>query len=311
MFQLLVEIPAEFSSGFEDRFMEMEIPSWTIREDRIRRRLDLIGYFDFEKDGLESYRSIRANFPSLPETPILSKVQDRDWKEAYKDHFQPWSVGRLHWVPTWLRDNYPLPEGAMAVYLDPGMAFGTGNHETTRLCAIRLVEAAADWGDSVGGRSVIDAGCGSGILAISAARLGFDPVYGFDIDMAAVQIASNNAAENNMQRRIEWASAGMEAGMKDRKADLVLANILSNVLIQNAQRLVDAVRPGGRLVLSGILAREMDDVRAIFEPLARNTWGACERRSRIDGEWADIQLGRPIKDPRQTIPPRNPSDKLQ
>ncbi|MBN1404247.1 MAG: 50S ribosomal protein L11 methyltransferase [Opitutales bacterium] len=295
MFQLLVEIPPSIPAGFEERFMEMEIPSWTIREDRIGNRLDLIGYFDFEKEGLESYKAIRESFPELPETPVLSKVQDRDWKDAYRDHFQPWCIGDLHWVPSWLRDSYPLPEGANAVYLDPGMAFGTGNHETTRLCAVRLVEAAREWGESVPERSVIDAGCGSGILAISAAKMSFGKIYGFDIDMAAVDIAKENAVENLMQDRIEFAAAGMEAGLKDRRADIVMANILANVLSQNAERLLDCVLPGGKLVLSGILAKELADVKAVYEPNAEEMWGACEIKSRIDGEWADLLLGRPSK----------------
>jgi len=296
MIQLLVEIPASISLGFEDRFMEMEIPSWTIREDRIRQRLDLIGYFDFEKEGQESYQAIRNTFGDLPPTPLISEVMDRNWKEAYKDHFQPWCTDGLHWVPTWLRNTYPIPSGAQAVYLDPGMAFGTGNHETTRLCAIRLVEAAKEWRESVSGRSVIDAGCGSGILAISAAKLGFGTVYGFDIDMAAVQIAKENTAENGMAAMVQLDSCDIEDGMAGKKADLIMANILANVLIQYADTLLNALRPGGKLVLSGILAREIDEVKAVFEPRARALWGACDLRSRIDGEWADIQLSRSMKD---------------
>ncbi|MFA5256776.1 MAG: 50S ribosomal protein L11 methyltransferase [Opitutales bacterium] len=293
MIQLLVEIPTTFSNGFEDRFMEMEVLSWTIREDRIRRRLDLIGYFDTERDGLESYQSIRASFPNLPETPAVSPVLDRDWKNAYKDHFHPWRADGLHWVPTWLRDSYPIPQGDKAVYLDPGMAFGTGNHETTRLCALRLVEAAQDWADSLPRRTVIDAGCGSGILAISAARMGFGNVSGFDIDLAAVLIAKENALDNGLSANVELSTSGLEQGLDGKSADLVMANILANVLIQNAERLLKAVLPGGRLVLSGILAREIDEVKAAFEPKARALWSACDMRSRIDCEWADIQLSRP------------------
>jgi len=294
MIQLLVEIPATISNGFEDRFMEMGILSWTIREDRIRRRLDLIGYFDNEQEGLESYQSIRSSFPVLPETPALSPVLDRDWKNAYKDHFHPWRADGLHWVPTWLRDSYPVPQGDKAVYLDPGMAFGTGNHETTRLCALRLVEAAKDWESSLSERSVIDAGCGSGILAISAASMGFGKVSGFDIDLAAVQIAKENALENGLSASVDLVTCGLELGLDGKSANIVMANILADVLIQNAERLIKAVLPGGRLVLSGILAREIDDVKAVFEPLARALWGACDMRSRIDCEWADIQLSKPL-----------------
>jgi ribosomal protein L11 methyltransferase len=295
MIQLVIELHRAPGDPFEDRFMEMEFPSWTIREDRLRQRLDLIGYFDTEADGLASFAEVRKNFPDLPETPLITPVLDRDWKEAYRDHFQPWCHGGLHWVPMWLRQTYPLPQGAKAVYLDPGMAFGTGNHETTRLCAIRLVETAAEWKDRLHERSTIDAGCGSGILAISASLLGFGEVSGFDIDEAAVQVAKENAAANNAAQDIAFTTGGIEQGLSGKMADVVLANILSNILIKYADDLLKSVKPGGRLILSGILAREVGDVKAVFEPHARALWTACDVRSRIDGEWADLMLVRPSR----------------
>jgi ribosomal protein L11 methyltransferase len=295
MQQLLIEIPVSMLPGFEEKLMEMEIPSWTIREDRIRKLHDLIGYFDTDEEGLKSYAAIREKFPTLPEHPVISPVVDRDWKEAYKEHFRPWCAGGLHWVPMWLRDKYPLPVGEKAVYLDPGMSFGTGNHETTRLCAIRLVDAARMWNDSLARRSAIDAGCGSGILAISAVKLGFDTVSAFDIDMSAVEVSKENAAANGMSNAITFNTCGLDVGLKDKQADIVLANILANILTQHAEPLIRAVLPGGQLVLSGILASEINDVKSIFETKARVLWGTCDMRSRIDGEWADILLVRPLR----------------
>jgi ribosomal protein L11 methyltransferase len=292
MIQILVEIPKTMAAGFEDRLMDMVVPSWTIREDRQRHLHDLIGYFDSEDEGLKSYNVIRAAFPQLSEHPAISTVVDRDWKEAYKEHFRPWSTGGLHWVPMWLKDKYPVPTGENAIYLDPGMAFGTGNHETTRLCAMRLMEAAREWGSNVSDLSVIDAGCGSGILAISASKLGFGTVSAFDIDVAAVQIASENATANGLSGTITFNACDLGKGLEDKHADVILANILANVLVQNADVLLKAVNPGGRIVLSGILATEVGDVKAVFEKRARDLWGTCEMRSRIDGEWADILLGR-------------------
>jgi len=295
MIQILVEIPKSIEHGFEDRLMEMIIPSWTIREDRIRRQLDLIGYFDGENEGLKSYATIRERFPGLPERPSISVVADRDWKEAYKDHFQPWCASGLHWVPAWLKDKYSIPSGEKAIYLDPGMAFGTGNHETTRLCAIRLIEAAREWGDSVRARSVIDAGCGSGILAISAAKLGFGTVSGFDIDLASVQISRENAAVNGLGESIQFSVGGLEKCLPGRQADIILANILANVLAQNADILLGSVFPGGKLVLGGILAAEISEVKNVFESRSKIQWGTCEIKSTIDGEWADLALMRPFR----------------
>ena len=293
MIQLVAELKGKGAIGFEERLMEMEIPSWTIREDRIHNHVDLIGYFDNEEEGLKSYLAIREHFAHLPEHPVVSPVRDRDWKEAYKEHFRPWFIGGLHWVPLWLKGQYPLPRGARAVYLDPGMAFGTGNHETTRLCASRLVDAARDWEAALSNRSVIDAGCGSGILAISAAKLGFGNVSGFDIDAEAVKVSEENAAANGVASLVHFRTGGLEESLSGKQADLVLANILANILAQNAALLLQSVNPGGRLVLSGIMAREVGDVKSIFESQARSLWGACDSRSRIDGEWADILLSRP------------------
>jgi ribosomal protein L11 methyltransferase len=293
MLQLFTEIPQDATfQGFEDKLMEMEVPSWTIHEDRIKKTIALIGYFENEAEGTASYAKIREAFPFLPEKTLVLPVVDRNWKEAYKDHFRPWHHEGLHWVPEWLRQQYPLPRGDKAIYLDPGMAFGTGNHETTRLCAIRLVEAAKEWDETLFHRSVIDAGCGSGILAISASKLGFGNVSGFDIDSAAVQIAEENAVLNNMKGRIAWTTADVATGLQGKQADIVVANILANILSQNMNQLVSAVLPGGKLVLSGILAREIDEVKSVFEPGARTLWRTYDIKSRIDGEWADLLLCR-------------------
>ncbi|HNX04872.1 MAG TPA: 50S ribosomal protein L11 methyltransferase [Opitutales bacterium] len=299
MIQLLAELKGREFAGFEERLMEMEIPSWTIREDRVHHLVDLIGYFDSEEEGIKSYNSIRGQFPNLPERPAISPVLDRDWKEAYKDHFRPWFIGNLHWVPLWLKGQYPLPRGSRAVFLDPGMAFGTGNHETTRLCAARLVELAQEWESGLPERSVIDAGCGSGILAISAVKLGFGKVSGFDIDSEAVKVSQENAAANGVSAALTLRTCGLEEGLAHQTADLVVANILANVLSQNAAILLGSVNPGGRLVLSGIMAREVGDVKSIFESQARNLWGACDARSRIDGEWADVFISRPGRLPQR------------
>src|SRR4030095_8213160 len=102
--------------------------------------------------------------------PSHRTLGDVDWRDSYKEHFHAWRFGRLHWVPVWERDKHIVPPGDAVLWLDPGLAFGTGNHQTTRLCVERLVTLAEERGT---GGVVIDAGCGSGILALSAALLGF------------------------------------------------------------------------------------------------------------------------------------------
>src|SRR5262249_19203508 len=131
--------------------------------------------------------------------PVERTLADADWRESYKAHFKPWQFGRLHWVPVWERETFKLPPGGAVLWLDPGLAFGTGNHETTRLCVERLVALAEERGTA--GR-VIDAGCGSGILALSAALLGYRDVVGFDNDPEAVRVSEENAALNGLAGRV-------------------------------------------------------------------------------------------------------------
>ncbi len=224
--------------------------------------------------------------------PAHRGLADGDWRDSYKAHFKAWRFGRLHWVPVWEREKFELPRGDEVLWLDPGMAFGTGNHETTRLCVERLTEIEAQQvakGRKHGLRRVIDAGCGSGILALSAAKLGFEEVVGFDNDPEAVKVSGENAELNGLDGRVKFYVGDLVSGLADRSADVVLANILANVLIQFARELVAAVAPGGTLVLSGILAVESAQVRTAFAEAAPG-WSID---SRVLGEWSDVVLTRP------------------
>jgi ribosomal protein L11 methyltransferase len=182
-----------------------------------------------------------------------------------------------------------IPEGHEVVWLDPGLAFGTGNHETTRLCCERLVAFASEHAGKLAQQCVIDAGCGSGILAISAAKLGFGQVSGFDNDPDAVRISTENARLNDCADRLKFFTGDLITGLKNSQANLLMANILANILIEFAPQLVSAVAPVGSLVLSGILAEEIDKVREAFAAITPG-WTI---ESRILGEWADLALRAP------------------
>jgi ribosomal protein L11 methyltransferase len=220
--------------------------------------------------------------------PVYRELGDAEWRDSYKAHFHAWQFGRLHWVPVWERETFKLPPGDAVLWLDPGLAFGTGNHETTRLCVERLVTLAEEHGTD--GR-VVDAGCGSGILALSAALLGFQEVSGFDNDHEAVRISEENAVLNGLTGRVQFRVADLVTGLAGHAAsvDLLLANIQADVLMRFAKELVEAVAPGGTLVLSGILAGENSQVRAAFESQAPQ-WTL---NARVMGEWSDVVLVRP------------------
>lgn len=210
-------------------------------------------------------------------------VHEADWAEAWKAHFPVMRIGRRIVVkPIW-RDHTPLPDDVI-LDLDPGMAFGTGLHPTTRLCLVGL-ETAAERG-LVGGARVLDVGCGSGILAIAAARLGAASVTGVDTDPIAVEATTANAARNGLGRRIVARAGSLPSG--EAPHDLVLANLIASVLIDLAGPLRDELRPGGTVLASGIFEDRETDVREAFMGA-----GLAVSRRWTEGEWVALEAARP------------------
>ncbi|MDP3071372.1 MAG: 50S ribosomal protein L11 methyltransferase [Opitutaceae bacterium] len=296
LFELKVEVPAGDASAVDDALLERGAENWSVLEDAIARRAWLVGLgaeaagLRAEWVGLQAVLT-EAGVHTVGE-PAERAMADADWRDSYKVHFHAWRFGRLHWVPVWERETFRLPPGGAVLWLDPGLAFGTGNHETTRLCVERLVtlaEEKADGKSTVEGRRVIDAGCGSGILALSAALLGFRHVRGFDNDPEAVRVSEENAALNGLTDRVRFSTGDLVTGLAGHTADVVLANIQADVLMRFARELVAAVAPGGTLVLSGILAQENAQVQAAFAAAAPD-WAID---TRVMGEWSDIVLTRP------------------
>ncbi|TXG98093.1 MAG: 50S ribosomal protein L11 methyltransferase [Rhodocyclaceae bacterium] len=189
----------------------------------------------------------------LSEIPayVVEAVEEQNWVQLTQSQFDPIRVSDRLWiVPSWHESPDPA---AVNLILDPGMAFGTGSHPTTRLCLEWLERNVTE------GCSMLDYGCGSGILAIAAARLGAGRVAGVDIDPQAVEAARANAERNGVTALFA-DSAEPVAG----EYDVVVANILSNPLRVLAPAICAHVRPGGRLALSGILREQVDEIIAIY-----------------------------------------------
>jgi ribosomal protein L11 methyltransferase len=296
----LVEIKTEIAlssvEAADNVLLEAGVEGWSIYEEVIKPRAWLLGVFAGEAEAQSSWAELSprlvAAAVSVHGAPVVRALGDQDWKESYKAHFKAWRCGRLHWAPEWERAIYRVSPGEVVLWLDPGLAFGTGNHETTRLCCERLV-AFAEKQEQATGRGneirVIDAGCGSGILALSAVLLGFRDVVGFDNDPEAVRVSGQNATLNQLAGRVQFFGGDLVTGLAGRQAELVLANIQADVLQRFAAALLGAVAPGGTLVLSGILAGEGDQVRAAFAATAPG-WSMT---SRMLGEWCDLQIVRP------------------
>jgi ribosomal protein L11 methyltransferase len=213
---------------------------------------------------------------SLPE-PEFREVVEQDWSLEWKKNYHPLRIGsRLMILPSWI-DLPPAP-GDAVIRLDPGMAFGTGMHPTTQLCLEALEDLV------VPGMEVIDVGCGSGILAIAALQLGAGRATGVDIDPEAVRIARENANLNGVGALAEFRPGSLQDLLSEgRSAPLVCANILAVVLRQMlSEGLANLLRPGGHLVLSGILEDQSGQVASdisanrlhLKEKLIREDWVA-------------------------------------
>lgn len=181
-------------------------------------------------------------------------LPDRDWELAWRSEYRPVQIDRKLWIcPSWSTPPQPT---ANNVYIDPGLAFGSGAHPTTRLCLEWL--AKRDIVDT----DIIDYGCGSGILAIAALKLGAQRAWGIDNDPRALQVSQENAARNAVSQH--YQSLAPESVPPGLQADIVLANILAQPLIELAPRLIALVRNGGNLILSGLLVSQADAVCACY-----------------------------------------------
>ncbi|MBI5771586.1 MAG: 50S ribosomal protein L11 methyltransferase [Verrucomicrobia bacterium] len=285
-----VEIAAASAEAADDLLLELGIGGWSVLEDAIAGRAWIVGIFadatELSARWAELAPALAASGVTLRGEPVTRALGDADWRDSYKAHFHASRFGPLHWVPVWERETFRLPAGDAVLWLDPGLAFGTGNHETTRLCCERLVKTAARSGTA--GR-VVDAGCGSGILALSAVRLGFRHVAAFDNDPEAVRVSEENAALNGLAGAVKFFAGDLVTGLAGERADILLANIQADVLQRFAREIAGAIAPGGIAVLSGILAHERAAVRATFESVLPG--GVAD--SRVMGEWCDLVLVRP------------------
>ena len=209
-------------------------------------------------------------------------VRETDWAEAWKQHYHPIAIGkRLVIVPAWLESPYPE---RVAVCMDPGMAFGTGTHPTTQLC----LELLADNLQAGTLPCMIDVGCGSGILAIAALKLGVERALGVDIDPPAVKVTGENAALNGVAERLEVGQGSVKeilaGNFAFRQAPLVVANILAPVILRLFEAgLTGLLTSGGTLILSGILAEQAGEV----ESAARHH-GLTILSRHQEGDWVAI-----------------------
>jgi len=207
----------------------------------------------------------------------LARLRNENWAEAWKRHFRPITIhGRLVVKPSWHRHR--PAKNQVAVILNPGLSFGTGQHPTTRFCLEQIVAGSPGRAP----RSFLDIGTGSGILAIAAAKLGYSPVDAFDLDREAVRVAQANIRLNRVSGRVRVFKGDVSRLPRrcTRRYSLVCANLISSVLMSQTERIVALVQDDGLLVLAGILKEEFGRVRRSYAE-----HGLRLVASRTEGEW--------------------------
>lgn len=235
-------------------------------------------------ESVEALRGLENCLKALPEltgmdlgTLAVSQqgVQEQDWSECWKQYYKPFRAGQ-HLVikPSW--ENWNAAPGDLIIELDPGMAFGTGTHETTAMC-VEMIEKHYHGG------KVLDVGTGSGILAIAAARLGADSVLGVDIDPMAVRVAQENVEKNGLSREIDIRQGDLVAGLDNVQCEFSVANILADVIALLAAPLKAHLTANATFVCSGILKEREQDV---VDVLTRNGYQLFDRMQK--GDWVAL-----------------------
>ena len=275
---VMIEDPSDFHLQGQDPlawdYMEKEVFDFGHEDVRV------IGYFSSEEDINEKISEIEKRLDYVKslglDTGTLEiykrEVKQENWENEWKKYFNVQKVSDSIVIkPSW--EEYTAKEGEKIIDIDPGMAFGTGTHETTRMC-INAIEKYMNKGDSL-----IDIGCGSGILSIAAAHLGAEKVIAVDLDKLAVKVSKENVDLNGFSNTID-VRYGDLTDVIDEKADVIVANIIADIIAKLSENIADFMKDGGYFISSGIINDKKDFV---ISKLKENNFDIIEENN--DGEW--------------------------
>ena len=270
--QAIIDVPSEQASEIEDLLMAIGAQAVTMRDGAnqpiyepklgttpLWDNVVLIALFDAEQPLAVQMAQLKALYEAESDGPFppfkIEQVEDKDWVREWMDTFKPMPFGKRLWIcPSWLEPEDPA---AINLKLDPGLAFGTGTHATTSLC-LKWLD-----GEDVCDRTIVDFGCGSGILGIAAMLLGAKELMGIDIDPQAILASNENTERNGIDPSL--VSYHLPEDAPSVQADIVLANILAGPLVELKSAILSYLLPGGKLVLSGILASQAQTVADAYE----------------------------------------------
>lgn len=257
--------PADFQE-----FIETVTPHWDyVDEELMKRQSDrtvIKVYAADNEQGLEMFKDIERRIEELRGDPqahlygtleiTVCDLPEEDWQSGWKQYYKPIHVENLVVVPLW--EDYTAAEGETVMKIDPGMAFGTGAHETTRLCLKALTQ------EELAGKRILDVGCGSGILSIGGVLLGAESAFGCDIDQLAVEVARRNADLNGLKDRTAYA-AGDLLEVVEGQYPIVVANIVADVILMLLKDLKTVLLPGGTFIASGIIDDRKEELVAAIQ----------------------------------------------
>jgi len=292
MIKAYLEIEEHLLDQLEEILYETAPHNWILYFNHSKNCTKLEGYFKDYNEAKEDFSKIvqTLNIKHVPSL-LFENVDNENWRNAYKKHFHPWSKSNFHWVPIWCKDTYSVPEGHSMLYLDPGMAFGTGNHETTKLCLESIVDLDQKVPDQFK-KCFLDVGCGSGILAITASILGFQEIDAIDNDPLAIKVSRENAQLNKIGN-INFDTSDLNSLNTCKKYNIIIANIQADILQNNAEQLIKLLNKKAYLILSGILSSESENIKCYYEKIFRKGKYTFRYDNIIMNEWclSRFQIG--------------------
>lgn len=246
--KLTIRIPDEYHELLISELVELDFDGFEQLDNQLQAFITKSNFNDVNREYIEQL------LIGLPGDNYIEmeEIRDQNWNESWEQTIQPQEIGRFYVKPTWSRSS--IPEDRILLEIDPKMAFGTGYHATTRLMLELLPELKPE------GKTVLDVGTGTGILAIAAAKLGAPEILAFDIDAWSVTNAEENILINQVGDRVQIRSGSIESVPEDSRWDLILANINRNVILELLPTFVTHLSDGGHLLLSGLLAEDRKQI---------------------------------------------------
>ena len=286
MLKIKVKLNKKFILEAENILFEIAPSNWMLFSNRKTKELVLEGIFANKEEADREIIKFQEKFSGNLQDASITDV-DNGWLNAYKFHFKPWNYKGFTFMPEWERSSSISIGEDINIFIDPGMAFGTGTHETTRLCVESLIDNYGKQSSSIGAYNFLDIGCGSGILSILAHYLGFNEVHGIDNDENAIQNSLYNSSLNLNCSKIKFEKLCVHSLGKSTY-NCVVANIQSDVLINNASKLISLLKTNGILILSGILNYEAEDVSKAFDKVLDSCNFASKQTIYAKNEWCAI-----------------------